>query len=351
MKLTKRTFRSLILTLIILTMITGVVLGASVKDTIDVVYNSVNIRVNGEEVSTDNILYEGTTYVPLRAISEMLDKEVTWDGDTNTASINDTKAKKHTETLKVHYIDVGQGDSIFVELPNKENILIDGATKSNGDKVLDYLEQREVEKIDYLVATHPHEDHIGGLAEVINNYNIGEIYMPEVTHTTKTFANLLLTIKNNGYKINKAIADNMILESEDLDLKILVPEKNYNDKNLNNHSVVLKLNYMDNSFIFTGDAEKESEIQMINMNYDLNADVLKAGHHGSNTSSSDSFLDKVNPQYVVITCGLNNRYNHPDSALIHNLEKRDIKVFRTDLHGTIVVESDGKKISFKTSQK
>lgn len=322
------------------------------KKTIKVTYNSVNIAVNGKKVSTDNILYQGTTYVPLRAISEMLDKEVGWDGKTNTASINDigTKVigteKEDLEELRVHYIDVGQGDSIFIELPNKENILIDGGTKSSGDLVLNYLKENKVSKIDYLVATHPHEDHIGGLIEVINNYPIGEIYMPDVTHTSKTFENLLIAINNKSYKINKAIAGNMVLDEKDLKLKILAPEKDYSNNNLNNYSVVVKLNYKDNSFLFTGDTEKESESNMVSMDYDLKSDVLKAGHHGSNTSTTDSFLSKVNPKYVVICCGLNNIYGHPDSDIIKNLQARNIQIFRTDLDGSIIARSDGKNITF-----
>lgn len=322
------------------------------KKTIMVTYNSVNIAVNGEIVSSDNILYQGTTYVPLRAISEMLDKEVGWNASTNTASINDkgTKAKLTEKEdliqLKVHYIDVGQGDSIFIELPNKENLLIDGASKSNGDVVLSYLKEHKVSKIDYLIATHPHEDHIGGLIEVVNNYPIGEIYMPDVTHTTNTFEDLLIAIKNKGYKINKAIAGRMILDAEDLKLKIVAPEENYSNNNLNNYSVAVKLNYKNNSFLFTGDAEKESESIMVDMNYDLKADVLKAGHHGSNTSTTDDFLSKVNPKYVIISCGLNNKYGHPDSDIISKLEARKIQIFRTDLDGTIVAGSDGNNITF-----
>lgn len=421
-KTTKRILKSFILAIIITTMLMSTVLGAPVKKSIDVVCNSVNITVNNEKVTTDNLLYKGTTYVPLRAISEMLDKEVGWDQKTNTASINDTKLKKEisrkessksinlkgkktikvtynsvnitvngkkvttdnilykgttyvplraisemldkevgwdrqTNTasiddienigiLKVHYIDVGQGDSIFIELPNEETMLIDGGSKSNGAIVLNYLNEQKVKKIDYLVSTHPHEDHIGGLVEIINKYSIGEIYMPDVTHTTKAFENLLLAINNKGYKINKAIAGDTILDEEGLNLKILSPEKNYSSNSLNNYSVVIKLKYKDNSFIFTGDAEKESESKMVNIGYDLKADVLKTGHHGSNTSTTDSFLSKVDPKYAIISCGVNNKYGHPDNDIISKLKAKNIKIFRTDLDGTIVAKSNGKKITF-----
>ncbi len=422
-KLFKKSFRMFLLTLVILTMLTGVVFGAPVQENIDAVFNSVNISVEDQKLHTDNILHDGTTYAPLRAVSEILGKEVDWDENTNTASINDSESTQSnlpvdqsqkfesdlekninvtynavnievnndkvdtdnilykgttyvplravsemlgklvgwdsaTNTasidaagdLKAHFLDIGQGDSIFIELPNEENVLIDGGTRSNGDIVLNYLDKHDVDSIDYLIATHPHEDHIGGLVEVINEYDIGDIYMPDVTHTTKAFENLLLAIDNNGYKINKASAGNELVESKDLDLYILAPEDKYKASNLNNHSVVLKLDYKDNSFIFTGDAERESENQMLNMGYDLDADLLKIGHHGSDTSTTSSFLKKVDPDYAIISCGLNNMYGHPNNSVLNKLKANDVEVFRTDLDGTIVANSNGKTISFTMSK-
>ncbi|NLX61543.1 MAG: MBL fold metallo-hydrolase [Tissierellia bacterium] len=249
-------------------------------------------------------------------------------------------------TLRVHYIDVGQGDSIYIELPNGEIALIDGGPKSSEEALLNYLDEQGVEKIDYLVATHPHEDHIGGLVGVIKNYEIGKIYMPNVVHTTKTFENLLLAIQDKGYKITKAMAEDTIIDEAGLSLYILAPEIDADWEDLNNYSIVLKLNYKNNSFLFTGDAERESEEIMLTKGYDLRAHVLKVGHHGSTTSTMDEFLDKVDPQYAIISCGVDNKYGHPHKEIVAKLQERNIKIYRTDLDGNIVVKSDGENISF-----
>lgn len=253
---------------------------------------------------------------------------------------------KKVGDLKVHYINIGQGDAIFIELPNGENALIDGGPRSSEQTLLNYLSKQSIEKIDYLVATHPHEDHIGGLAGVIKKYDIGKIYMPDVTHTTKTFENLLLAIQSKGYKITKAKAGDFIIDKEGLSIRILAPEENKSGNNLNDYSVVLKLDYKNNSFLFTGDAESESEGIMISRGYDLKADVLKVGHHGSTTSTTNEFLNKVDPKYAVISSGKDNRYGHPHNEIINKLNNKNIKIYRTDLDGTIIATSDGENITF-----
>ena len=253
--------------------------------------------------------------------------------------------KNVDKKMKVHYINVGQGDSTLIELPNKRNVLIDGATRANGKIVLDYLDDLKIEKIDYLIATHPHEDHIGGLVEVIKNYDIGKIYMPEKQHTTIVFEDLLLAIKEKGYSIVKAKAGDVLFEEEDLKMNIIAPE-GITGNNLNNYSIANRLDYGETSFLFTGDAEKKSEENMVNSDYNLEVDVLKVGHHGGDTSSIEPFLAEVNADYGIISAGKDNQYGHPHPNVMKRLANHGIQTFRTDEDGTIIATSDGEKIEF-----
>lgn len=263
-----------------------------------------------------------------------------------------SKAFEKVRDLKVHYIDVGQGDSILVQLPNGETALIDGGSGSSSDTVIGYLKEQEVEKIDYLIATHPHEDHIGGLPEVIKNFEVGNIYMPNKTHNTEAFESFLLAIQDKGMKFKTPVAGDKFIDKEGLSLEVLAPEKDTTSSdNLNNYSIVLKLAYEDNSFLFTGDAEAESEQIMLNNNYDLAADVLKIGHHGSDTSTTEQFLERVDPRYAIVSAGQDNQYGHPSQSIMDRLTSKITNVYRTDENGTIVITSDGErlKIDFEKS--
>ena len=245
------------------------------------------------------------------------------------------------ENLKVHFLDVGQADAIVVELPNKQVMLIDAGEKQSGIKIVDYLKKLGYNYLDYVVATHPHADHIGGMAEVIVNFDVRNIYMPKVSTNTKTYENLLLTIKDRGLKINAGVAGVEIINEENLSIEILAPNNDKYDS-LNNYSLVLKLKYGNSSFLFMGDAEKiiENEIKA-----DVEADVLKVGHHGSNTSSSEAFLKEVKPEYAIISVGLDNKYGLPKEEIIKRIEKYTTNIYRTDKDGTIIVSSDGKNIT------
>lgn len=250
------------------------------------------------------------------------------------------------EELKVHFLDVGQGDSIFIELPTNETILIDASIKDASDKIINYLKEEKVSKIDYVFATHPHSDHIGGMSAVIKAFDIGQIYMPKAVTTTKTYENLLLTIKDKNLKIKTAKAGNTIIDTDDLKLVVLAPNQDSYEL-LNNYSIVLKLTYKEKSFLFTGDAETLSEKEITG---DVEADVLKVGHHGSRTSTSQAFLNKVNPSYAVISVGLNNDYKHPHQEVLDRLEKKNIKIYRTDQNGDIIFTTDGYNIDVKVEK-
>ena len=260
-------------------------------------------------------------------------------------SIGVSKANDLVGNIMIHFIDVGQGDSIFIELPNEETMLIDAGEESEGKIVFDYVETLGYTKIDYLVGTHPHTDHIGGLAYIINNFDIGKIYMPKVVSTSKTYANLLNTISDKGLKATKAKAGVNILNNEYLNIDILAPNsESYSD--LNNYSAVLKITYGDRKFLFMGDAETKSENEIS----DVFADVIKVGHHGSDSSSSQSFVNKVRPKYAIIMVGSDNKYNHPYQSIVDRWVNVGASIYRTDLNGNIVVTSDGNSLEVSTSK-
>lgn len=261
-------------------------------------------------------------------------------------STEENETQEFTRKLKVHYINVGQGDSTLIELPNGKNVLIDGATRSNGPIVMDYLDGLNIQKIDYLIATHPHEDHIGGLVEVVKQYEIGEIFMPKKVHPTIVFEDLLLIIKEKGYSITKAETGVVLFEDDDLSMNILAPLPEMNGSNINNYSIANRLVFKNTAFVFTGDAEQQSEKNMVESGQDLEADVLKIGHHGGDTSSISSFLSAVNPDYGIISAGKDNHYRHPHINVLNRLADRGVQVFRTDQDGTVIASSDGEKIEF-----
>jgi len=250
------------------------------------------------------------------------------------------------ELLHVYYLDVSQADSIFVKLPDGENMLIDAGNKEDGDKIKNKLRSLGVKKINYLVATHPHSDHIGGMEAVVRAFDIENIYMTNAPSNTETFEKLLLAIKQKGKTINIAKAGVDILSKDTLSIKFVAPNSDsYED--LNNYSAIIKLTYKNTSFLFTGDAEKLSEGEI---SENIKCDVLKVGHHGSNSSTSAAFLKKVKPEYAVISCGFSNSYGHPHKEVISRLKAANIKIYRTDLDGTVEAISDGSKIIFNTER-
>ncbi|MGG7165732.1 ComEC/Rec2 family competence protein [Clostridium ihumii] len=240
------------------------------------------------------------------------------------------------DELKIHYINVGQGDGILIQ-HNGSNILIDGGPIDSSNMLIDYLTKNNVKKLDYIIATHPHDDHIGSLPYVLNYIKVDNFLAPKITSNTPTFVNLTKKLKYNNLKITPISAPKTVNLDENLTLNFISPKEISYD-NINNYSIVLKLNYHNFSFLFTGDAEKEIENFLTSSNIDLNSTVLKIGHHGSKTSSTENFISKVNPKIAIISCGMGNDYGHPHKDVLKRLNNHNVKTYRTDKDGTVLVK-------------
>ena len=243
--------------------------------------------------------------------------------------------------LEIYFFDVGQADSIFIK-NNDDTMLIDGGNNADGNNLVNYLrDELKIKDIDIIVGTHPHEDHIGGMDEVIDSFSIGKIYLPDATTTSKTFESLLDSIEKKDYNISIPIEDE-VFELGNLKFKVIYTGSDEND--LNNTSIVLKMIFGNTSYLFTGDATSKTEKLILDK--DINVDVLKVGHHGSKYSTTDKFLEKVKPKYAIIQVGKDNNYNHPNKETLERLDKYNVKVYRTDIDNTIKLISDGNKITF-----
>ena len=241
--------------------------------------------------------------------------------------------------LKVSFLNVGQADSILIQDTN-HNILIDAGNNIDGSKLVKYFKDNNISKFDYVIGTHAHEDHIGGMDDIINNFDINHFYMPDVVTTTKTFEDVIDALLNKNITFETPDVDSEFVLN---DMKFKVLYVGTDSDNLNNDSIVLKLNYFDISFLFMGDATTSVEKEIINK--DLSANIIKVGHHGSKTSSSEDFLDKVKPMVGIISVGKNNTYNLPSDNILDRYNRYNIKLYRTDQEGSIIVTSDGYKIN------
>lgn len=274
---------------------------------------------------------------------------VIWQGVTRL--VPNTDVTPHPATgenlLVAEFLDVDQADCELIFLPDGKILLIDAGNRGDGEEIVAYLKGKNISKIDYVVATHPHADHIGGMSDVIDSFEIGKIFVPRVASsdvpTTKTYEDFLTSVQNKGLKLSAAKAGTTLFEGADYKADCFAPcSEDY--KELNDYSVVIKLSYGIHSFLFTGDAEILSENEMLNAGYNLNSDVIKLGHHGSHSSSSEEFLKAVSPRYAVISCGEGNDYGHPHDETINTLSnlKGAPKTLRTDLDKTIIFKADGK---------
>lgn len=248
------------------------------------------------------------------------------------------------DILEVHFLDVGQADAIFIK-KGKEAMLIDAGNNKDGKFVVDYIRKQGIKTLKYLIGTHPHADHIGGMDDVIDDLNVEKILMPNVTANTRTFEEVLDSIGRKNLKITppKVGAKYNLGQAE---FTILAPNsEEYADTN--DYSIVIKLVNGKNTFLFTGDAEAVSEREMVeNHRKSLRSDVLKVGHHGSTTSTIPEFLNAVKPKVAVISSEEGNSYGHPHREIIEILEKNNIDILRTDTLGTIVLKADGNTIEY-----
>lgn len=254
-------------------------------------------------------------------------------------------------TLEMHVIDVGQADCILIK-QNDKIMLVDAGTMSSADKVVNYLKSLNITKIDVLVATHQHHDHIGGMSKILDNFEVGVIYMPDLGKEkidTKSYKSFISSIEKWEQK-----EENEVLFAKDeegnlrkfdlgqANVRFIAPTCNWY-RTKNNYSIVMRITFGKTSILLTADAEKKSEMEMVNLGYNLKADVLKIGHHGCDSSTTEKFINEVDPDYAIISVGKNNDYGYPDKKVMDRLEKRKITVYRTDENGTIIMVTDGKQ--------
>ena len=245
--------------------------------------------------------------------------------------------------MEVHFIDVGQADCALLA-SGGHFMLIDGGNNDDAEHIVTYLQNAGVKKLDLVVGTHPHEDHIGSLDAAIEAFDIGAVYMPDVSADTETYRDVLDAVKGKGLQVQHPVPGD-VLDFNGLPVEIFGPVKEYS--NLNNHSIVLRVSVGETAFLFTGDVEIEGEYDILEQGFDISADVLKVSHHGSSGSSVEEFLAYIDADYAVISVGEGNIYDHPEAVTLKRLQNYGMEIYRTDEQGTIVCDTDGKNISFR----
>ena len=242
-------------------------------------------------------------------------------------------------------IDVGQADC-FLLMQNGETALVDCGTRSTGKDAVEYLKSIGITKLDYVFGTHPHDDHMGGMYDVITNFEVGKVIIPEIkeTITTNWYTKLMGELQSGSYIVeNPKVGD--IYYLGEASMVVLGPISDANG-NTNNYSTVMKVSFGEMDIIMTGDAETEVEEEILATNVDLDAEILKMGHHGSDTSSSEEFLDAISPDYALISTKVGNKYEHPIKSTMDNLKQRNIEVYRTDENGTVIATITSDSVSF-----
>ena len=313
-----------------------------IEDITDNETSSGEETLGAENVEPD----ENSTTTPQVPNDVSTDATVPPEEDNNDTTVIPPAELPEDSTFEVHYLDVGQGDCSLV-LCDGHAMLIDGGESSESSKVYAYLKQHGISHLDYMVATHAHSDHIGGLSGALNYATVDTAFCPATDYDSKTFDSMVKYLDKQGIGITVPSAgDEFMLGSAHV--QVLGPQKIYDDPN--DTSIVMKVTYGETSFLFTGDAERTAEADILDAGYDLSSTVLKVGHHGSDTSTSYPFLREIMPEYAVIQVGKDNSYGHPTEDTLSRLRDAEVKVYRNDLQGDIVCSSDGKTVSFTTTK-
>ena len=253
------------------------------------------------------------------------------------------------QALNITMFDVGQAECFLLE-KEQLKVLVDCGSASQGKNLVKSIKNRNIEKIDYVFITHPHEDHMGGMNEIIGNFKVDKIVLPNIDTgkiTAKWYKRLMTNLINGKYDL-EIVEKNKIYNLDDVEIKV-VSDASYQGTNINNYSTVFKISYGQHSIIMTGDAENQIEKEILRVDEDIKATILKVGHHGSKTATTQEFLDAIKPKYALISCGQNNKFNHPSKEVLERLDKQKIEIFRTDELGTVTLTITKKDLIFKTA--
>lgn len=256
-----------------------------------------------------------------------------------------TQPQPSGSSFAVHFIDVGQADAALI-LCDGQSMLIDGGNADDSSLMYSYLSRLGITYLDYVIGTHAHEDHIGGIAGALNYASVGQVFCPVTSYTTRAFDNFVKAVQNRGRSITvPSVGDRFNLGSADCHILGVNSAEDTNES-----SIVMKITYGNTSFLFTGDAEREAENLILNSGFDIKADVLKVGHHGSASSTSYYWLRQIAPQYAVISVGQGNSYGHPTETVLSRLRDADVTTYRTDLQGDIICTSNGQTVTFQVNR-
>ena len=279
------------------------------------------------------------------ALTQPLPTTVSTSGSSQTDSVAPSTTAQANANVTIKFIDVGQGEAILIALPEK-TMLIDAGPTGSAPKIEQVLRELGRDKIDYLVATHPDEDHIGGMADVISSTQIGTIYAPNKTNNTATYRKFLTAIQNNNLQITLAEAGTIIDQTDNYKLEILWPTKDANFPDTNDYSIIIKLTVGTKTFLFTGDAPTNA---ILNSNPG-HIDVLKLSHHGSRTGTNEQLVRRLSPTYAVLSYALDNSYGHPMQSVLNALHKHSVEVWGTGANGTITITCDGTNIDISSEK-